>query len=153
MKKNKERYYIAYGSNMNLPQMAKRCPTAKVVGGTMMRNWRLMFRGGERGAVATVERARGKKVPVLVWRLQPADEEALDAYEGYPHLYRKETLRITVGGRRVYAMIYIMNEQNNPYGSPSSYYLNTISEGYRTAGFDLQPLYTAIFDSRKEKSK
>ena len=28
----KNKLYIAYGSNLNLPQMAGRCPTAKVVG-------------------------------------------------------------------------------------------------------------------------
>jgi len=27
-----KKLYIAYGSNLNLPQMADRCPTAKVVG-------------------------------------------------------------------------------------------------------------------------
>ena len=29
---SKTRLYIAYGSNLNLPQMEYRCPTAKVVG-------------------------------------------------------------------------------------------------------------------------
>jgi len=28
----KNKLYIAYGSNLNLTQMAKRCPTAKVLG-------------------------------------------------------------------------------------------------------------------------
>ncbi len=43
----------------------------------------------------------------------------------------RETIRLTVNGRRVYAMIYIMNEQGHPYGKPSSFYLNTICEGYQ----------------------
>lgn len=30
--KRKERFYIAYGSNLNLEQMENRCPTAEVVG-------------------------------------------------------------------------------------------------------------------------
>ena len=30
--KGKQRLYIAYGSNLNLEQMAFRCPTSKVVG-------------------------------------------------------------------------------------------------------------------------
>ena len=29
--------YIAYGSNLNLRQMARRCPTAKVVGTALLR--------------------------------------------------------------------------------------------------------------------
>ena len=93
MKKIRAKYYIAYGSNLNLEQMARRCPTAKVVGSTTLKNYRLMFRGGSHTAVATVERSCGDEVPVLIWRLQPRDEKALDVYEGWPHLYRKETLR------------------------------------------------------------
>ena len=46
MKNNKERLYIAYGSNLNLRQMAHGCPTAEVVGKSLLRGWRLMFRGG-----------------------------------------------------------------------------------------------------------
>lgn len=43
MKNKKEKLYIAYGSNLNLEQMAHRCPTAQVVGASMLKNWRLMF--------------------------------------------------------------------------------------------------------------
>ena len=53
-KNDKEKLYIAYGSNLNLEQMAHRCPTAKVAGTAMLHNWRLAFY-----SVATVERYRG----------------------------------------------------------------------------------------------
>ena len=46
--------YIAYGSNLNLPQMAFRCPTAKVVGASEIESCELLFRGNRRGVVATV---------------------------------------------------------------------------------------------------
>lgn len=137
------RFYIAYGSNLNLVQMERRCPTAEVVGTTTLSNWRLRFRGGQY-SVATIERSTGYKVPVLVWQLQPSDERALDYYEGWPHLYRKESLRITVNGKRISAMVYIMNEANHPYGIPSAGYLATIFEGYEEAGFDLNILRQAI---------
>ena len=39
-----DRLYIAYGSNLNLEQMKRRCPTAEVVGTAELRNWRLWFR-------------------------------------------------------------------------------------------------------------
>ncbi len=142
----KERLYIAYGSNLNLRQMARRCPTATVAGATALRNWRLLFRGGS-SAVATIERERGFRVPVLVWRLEPEDEKALDIYEGWPRLYRKETLRITVNGRRVSAMAYIMNEKGHPYGLPSQPYLDIIREGYQDAGFEEQALRKAVIAS------
>ena len=91
MKKIRAKYYIAYGSNLNLEQMARRCLTAKVVGSTTLKNYRLMFRGGSHTAVATVERSQGDEVPVLIWRLQPKDEKALDVYEGCPHLFHYPT--------------------------------------------------------------
>lgn len=149
----KDRLYLAYGSNLNLRQMGRRCPTAEVVGSTFLRGWRLMFRGGRSGAVATVERAPGGRVPVLVWRLQPEDEKSLDVYEGWPHLYRKETLRVTVDKRRVYAMVYIMNEELHPYGIPSRNYFNTILEGYKSAGFEKIILWQAVSDSMEEVKK
>lgn len=138
----KGRLYIAYGSNLNLRQMARRCPTAEIVGKTVLRNWKLVFRG-----VATIERCTGHTVPVLVWRLQPKDEQSLDAYEGWPHLYRKGTLRITMDGRRVYAMAYIMNENRHPYGMPSKGYFQTILDGYKKAGFNEGTLWRAASDS------
>lgn len=146
---NKDRFYIAYGSNLNLEQMKRRCPTAEVVGTAELTNWRLWFRGGTHSAVATIERERGFSVPVLVWKIQPRDELALDRYEGWPFLYRKETLRVTVNGRRVYAMVYIMNEAGHPYGVPSVDYLNIIREGYESAGFDQQTLDDAVKNSKE----
>jgi hypothetical protein len=146
MSRIKRRLYIAYGSNLNFEQMAQRCPTAQVVGTSVMKDWRLLFRGELRGAVATVERFRGSFVPILVWRLQPQDEATLDRYEGWPHLYRKETLRIRLNGKTVEAMIYIMNEIR-PYGLPSPYYFSTIREGYISSGFDIGILRKAALDS------
>lgn len=146
---NKDRFYIAYGSNLNLEQMKRRCPTAEVMGTAKLTNWRLRFRGGTHSAVATIERERGFSVPVLVWRIQPRDELALDRYEGWPFLYRKEILRVNVNGKRVYAMVYIMNEAGHPYGVPSVDYLNIIREGYVDAGFEQQILDDAVKNSKE----
>ena len=143
------RLYIAYGSNLNLEQMKRRCPTAEVVGTAELKNWRLRFRGGSHSAVATIEREQGFTVPVLIWRIQPEDEVALNRYEGFPFLYRKETLRLTVNGKRVRAMVYIMNEAGHPYGIPSAGYLNTIREGYESAGFNVSILYDAVKHSKE----
>ncbi len=42
--------YFAYGSNINLDQMAQRCPDAQVVGPVTLENYELLFRGNLRGA-------------------------------------------------------------------------------------------------------
>ena len=136
MTEARKRLYIAYGSNLNLEQMSHRCPTAKVVGATVMRNWRLVFNG-----VATIERFKFGIVPVLVWEVQAEDEAALDIYEGWPRLYRKESVRITLNGKQVRAFVYIMNSGREHQPNPG--YYNTIRKGYESAGFDVNILRAA----------
>lgn len=139
----REKLYIAYGSNMNVAQMKRRCRTAIAVGEVM--DYRLRFYGRYDSAVATIEAAKGNSVPVLVWKIRPNDEKSLDIYEGYPHLYRKETIDVEVNGKQYSGMVYIMNENSAfSYSHPSPYYVRTIAEGYKTCGLDPQMLYEAI---------
>lgn len=138
--------YIAYGSNLNLPQMAERCPTAKVLGASSMKDWQLLFRGPHGGAVATVEPYKGSSVPVLVWEISETDENALDRYEGWPYLYRKEIVKIKLGRKTIEALVYLMIE-GKPLNQPSSYYYSVIYDGYKSAGFDIEILKKATMDS------
>ena len=48
--------YFAYGSNINLDQMAYRCPDAQVVGPVKLEGWELLFRGS---GVATISPKKG----------------------------------------------------------------------------------------------
>ena len=144
---NNRRLYIAYGSNMNLPQMAFRCPTAKPVGTALLADHELLFRGGRRGAVATVAPKEGFIVPVLVWDIKPRDEMALDQYEGYPYFYGKQMMDVELGDKSVPAMAYVMTPGHSA-GYPSEFYLNVIAEGYKSAGFDL-----GILDAAVERTK
>lgn len=137
------RIYLAYGSNLNLEQMAWRCPYARVLGPVEVRDYQLLFRGGNGGSVATIEPSEGNSVPALLWEITPRDEEALDRYEGWPHLYRKEEITITFGGKDIQVMVYIMNE-GPPLGLPSHSYLGTILEGYESAGFSPLVLDKAV---------
>ena len=88
-----ERLYFAYGSNINLEQMAVRCPAAQVVGPAVLDGYELLFRGNRRGTgVATIEPLPGSQVHGLLWKLTPECERSLDVYEGYPRLYEKENI-------------------------------------------------------------
>ena len=131
--------YIAYGSNLHLPSMARRCPTAKIAGGSEIKGFDLRFRDG----LATVEPMENGAVPVLVWEIEDKDERALDHYEGYPSLYRKEERPVELDGQSVNAMVYVMNG-GHPYREPDSYYYNLIREGYESAGFDTAYLDNAV---------
>ena len=87
--------YFAYGSNINLDQMAQRCPDAQVVGPVTLENYELLFRGNLRGAgVATIAPREGSTVHGLLWNITPECERSLDYYEGYPHLYGKEPVTV-----------------------------------------------------------
>ena len=138
---NTFRYYLAYGSNLNLAQMQTRCPDARVAGTAELKDRRLLFKGGERGRYLTVERAEGRSVPVAVWTVSERDERSLDRYEGFPHFYYKEELEVTLreagsGERRtVKAFVYIMHEAFRP-GPPAESYMALCREGYRDFGFD-----------------
>ena len=84
----KETYYFAYGSNMNLDQMAYRCPAAFVVENVKLDGYRLTFCGmGKGSGVATILPEEGSRVEGVLWKLTPECEKRLDFYEGYPHLY------------------------------------------------------------------
>ena len=50
-----EKLYFAYGSNINLEQMAYRCPAAEAVGPVILENYELLFLGNTKGnGVATI---------------------------------------------------------------------------------------------------
>ena len=112
----------------------------------MMNDSRLLFRGPHGGAVATVESCKGGSVPVLIWEISEADERALDRYEGWPHLYRKETVKIKLGRKTIEALVYLMNE-GKPLNQPGSYYYSVIYDGYKSAGFNIDILKKATTDS------
>ena len=137
------RLYMAYGSNMNLEQMADRCRTAEVVGKGILKNYELLFRGARHGAVATVEPREGSSVPVVLWEIGAWDEVALDCYEGYPRLYGKQMMEVEVDGKCQRVMAYVMTP-GREFGIPSEHYAEIIREGYRSAGFDVGILEDAI---------
>ena len=150
-----KKYYIAYGSNLNIRQMKYRCPGARVVGTAVLDGWQLLFKGSKTGSYLTIEENPGYMVPVAIWEISPEDERALDRYEGFPNFYYKRELPVTFVGirsgrvRTRTAMVYIMHE-DRPLGMPSQMYVDTCVEGYRYFGFDIGFLVDAINDSKED---
>lgn len=152
-----KRYYIAYGSNLNVHQMHWRCPGARIIGTSVLQNYRLMFKGSKTGSYLTVEPEQGCKVPVAVWEVTAEDELALDRYEGYPTFYYKAELKLDIKGirtgrirkRRVF--VYIMHEDRQ-FGIPSDSYLSVCTQGYRFFGFPADSLLEA-YQYSKERVK
>lgn len=147
------KYYFAYGSNMNLGQMAFRCPVAEVVENVRVEGYRLAFCGRPSGnGVATILPEEGSHVDGVLWKITKECERSLDYYEGYPHLYGKETITVknTKGTERDVA-VYTINE---PYKSqpsvPSAVYLEGILEGCRENGIPEKAVREAAERTRKE---
>lgn len=89
----KTKIYLAYGSNLNLEQMERRCPHARLLGYTYLPDTRLVFRGSKSGSYLSIEPAlegEPRKTPCGVFRIEPSDEKMLDIYEGYPEFYYKQ---------------------------------------------------------------
>ena len=132
--------YIAYGSNMNIEQMSRRCPNAKPIGKTVLKNYKLVFKG-----VADIEKSESEEVPIVVWEITKECEKALDIYEGYPRLYRKEYVQIEINGKTELAMVYVMNYAKG--ARPSEYYYNVIKQGYKDFDINIAPLEKALKES------
>ena len=135
-----KRLYLAYGSNINLEQMARRCPNSKVIGTAMIPDYELEFRG-----VATIVPKKGAEVPVLMWEIDQQDEINLNHYEGFPRLYRKEIFEMEVNGKIREGMAYLMNYRG--IAPPTAQYYNGIKKGYEDNGMDTKYLHDALVRS------
>lgn len=144
------KFYVAYGSNLNLAQMANRCPDAKIIAKGVIEGYALKYRGSKTGSYATIIKEDGKSVPVLIWKISDVDERKLDVYEGFPTFYYKKRMLVRLeNGRRMYAMAYIMFDKAMP-GIPSNYYVRTIYEGYLANDLDLNILFDSLDENERE---
>ena len=123
-------YYLAYGSNLNMQQMFRRCPGAQPVGAAVIKDYELVFRRG----YLTIEPKEGGEVPVGIWKITEEHEKALDRYEGFPKFYIKQYFDIGTA--------YVMTE-GHPLQVPSDFYFYTVMQGYSDFGFDKAPLIAA----------
>ena len=150
-----KRYYIAYGSNLNISQMRMRCPGARIIGTSVIEDYQLLFKGSKTGSYLTIEPMEGAEVPVVIWEVTESDEKALDRYEGYPNFYYKNEMNLDIKGirtgkvRRREAFVYIMHE-NRPIGIPSIPYMQTCIRGYDDFGFDRRVLIDAYLKCVEE---
>lgn len=144
-----KRYYIAYGSNLNIPQMRKRCPGARIIGTSVIPDYELLFKGSKTGSFLTIEPRAGASVPVAAWEVTESDELALDRYEGFPKFYYKAEMVLPIKSistgkvrcRRVF--VYIMHEERR-LGLPCTSYVSVCRAGYDSFGFDQRYLTDAI---------
>ena len=141
--------YLAYGADVDTIRMADRHPTARLIGGTELKNYRLVFKGCKGDGTASIEPFKGDSVPAVLWEVAEPDTAALDSALGFPDHAEKETLTVTVDRKRVKAVAYVCVSLQT--GAPCRYYANLMRRGYRRFGFDEQILNRAIEAAMKER--
>jgi gamma-glutamylcyclotransferase (GGCT)/AIG2-like uncharacterized protein YtfP len=124
-------YYFAYGSNMNWPQMQRRCPSARFICIGRLPDYRFGITRHSRlrdCGTANVIPAPGREVWGVVYEVDDRDLALLDAFEDG---YRRETLVIHgEADQPLTALVYVAAlERNVP--PPNAEYKRLIIEGAR----------------------
>jgi gamma-glutamylcyclotransferase (GGCT)/AIG2-like uncharacterized protein YtfP len=141
------RCYFAYGSNMDKEQMASRCPGSQLVGRARLLAHSFLI--NERG-VASVIPGQECVTHGLLWTITPADEKALDRYEGVAgghYLKKVVAVHPDDSGEAVQALVYTAS--NNRPGAPLPGYLEKIIHAACERGFPRE--YVAELESWKPK--
>jgi phage replication-related protein YjqB (UPF0714/DUF867 family) len=125
--------YFAYGSNLSVAQMAKRCPDATDPRPATLadHDWLINERG-----VATVEPFDGSQVHGVVWRVSEHDLATLDSAEGVPVRYRRDRLTVQTQDGPAQAWVYI-DHRIEP-GAPRPGYLERVIDGAAHHGLPLR---------------
>ena len=131
--------YFAYGSNLNLSQMKRRCKDSVFLKKINLENFRLTFRSRYRAA--DIEPKKNSLVPGGLFEISKSDEKKLDIYEDYPILYKK--YYFILDGRKV--MTYTMVKKT-PFRFPTERYLNVVKRGYLDCKLDKKFLNRALVD-------
>jgi gamma-glutamylcyclotransferase (GGCT)/AIG2-like uncharacterized protein YtfP len=123
--------YFAYGSNMDMAAMARRCPASRPLGLARLAGYRFAIL---QAGYATVVRDAKSTVHGILYDLALADVPALDRYEDIARgLYRKVSQPVLrVEGGPVQALIYIGAGASE--GRPGRGYMEGVIAAARTAG-------------------
>ncbi len=129
--------YFAYGSNLNLFQMKRRCKDSVFIKKYELKGYRLNFRSKYRAA--DIEKSKNSLVPGALFEISKSDEKKLDVYEDYPILYKK--LNFKYYNKTV--MTYIMVNKTE-FRYPTERYLNVVKRGYKDCKLDTKYLKAAL---------
>jgi gamma-glutamylcyclotransferase (GGCT)/AIG2-like uncharacterized protein YtfP len=130
-------YYFAYGSNLNWPQMQRRCPSARFVCVARLANYQFGITRHSRlrdCGTANVFVADGNEVWGTVYEVSEAELAILDGFEDG---YRREILSVCAfenGKQPLNALVYIA-EIENDVPLPSAEYKRLILDGAKHWNF------------------
>ena len=145
---------FAYGSNLDLIQMNRRCPSSKIISKGSLANYRLDFNrysSGWGGGVADVIPVKGSEVWGLVFELSDEDMDSLDSYEGCykdrTSLYERSKVVInTPKGPIPDVWLYTVVEKQK-FEAPTAKYLGIIKMA--AARWNFPSVYQRILQQTK----
>lgn len=135
----KKKQYLAYGANLNISEMAYRCPNAEPIRRVELRGWQLEF-----CRHATIRQRPNARLQAALWSITEDCEARLDRFEGFPKYYRKQI--ITVLGQPT--MVYLINDDR--LETPSPGYYDTLRQGYKDWHLDSWYLVEALARAEAE---
>lgn len=122
--------YFAYGSNLDLAQMQRRCPDSCLVDVAMLADHRLDFTRYSQhwqGGVADVLPDAQHQVWGLLYQLSAVDLDLLDRYESYPTGYNRTQLNVRLRATQAMQTAWVYQVvQKRPFMSPHDRYLGII---------------------------
>ncbi len=138
--------YVAYGSNMIVDQMRKRCPNARLVSREYLEGYNLECRDIYSGIYLNAYQDDATSIPIYVWEITESDEANLDEYEGYPDSYIKIDVETSLG----VAMMYVMSDKVGEQGLPAIEYMSPIYDLYVEEGYSLELIHPFIVNPTTE---
>ena len=124
--------YFAYGSNLNLIQMKKRCSDSIPVAKVKLKDYKLVF-----NRVADIEESEEDIVYGAIYKVSDRDIKKLDIYEGYPRLYDRIDVEVEDDEGKTYAaFVYVMVVKGR--GHPADSYYKIIKQDFKDWKISMQ---------------
>lgn len=137
--------YFAYGANLCIDTMARRCPDAEPIEKFTLTESKLVFRG-----VADCIYEQNAVCIGGLWRITAKCEAELDRFEGISSgLYRKDYVPLQ-DHQEPHMMLYVMNSTG--IFPPTLHYADTIRRGYSDFDIPVKQLDDAIAESWDRRS-
>lgn len=142
-----DRYYLAYGSNLNIKEMSFRCPNSMIIDKGLLSGYKLCFK-----KYLTIEKDDLSCVPIAIYKVSNSDKIRLDKYESYPDFYHIKDINVVIDGKQYKCFTYIMND-GYKHMLPTFEYFKRCIVGYIEYGFNIRYLEKALEDCIKNIPK
>jgi gamma-glutamylcyclotransferase (GGCT)/AIG2-like uncharacterized protein YtfP len=130
--------YFAYAHNTNTHVVKKRCPSAKLIGTGILKNFKLVFRH-----YADIENEDNTECYGVIWNINIKDLRTLDYDEGIHKSYNRIPISVDTENGPVKAMAYIMDPANSVKKPTPEWYIKSVEDGYKEHGLPVEAVENA----------